>query len=133
MTSVNFSAAIPQFTVPDIVRTAEYYRDVLGFTIADYWDGEKVTSQPRRPPSFAVVWRDTVEIFFNQSTAPVSRSRARVAYDVYFRVSGVVALSEQLRTRGADIIDGPEVRVYGQREVVIRDCNGLVLAFGEPA
>jgi len=36
-----------------------------------------------------------------------------------------------LRTRGADIIDGPEDRIYGQREVVIRDCNDLILCFGE--
>ena len=132
MTHVRFSAAIPQFTVPDVVRTAEFYRDVLGFTIADYWDGERVTSQPKRPPSFAVVWRDTVEIFFNQATGPVTRSRAPGAYDVYVRVSGVEALAADLRKRGAEIIDGPDVRVYGQREVVIRDCNGLVLAFGEP-
>lgn len=41
MTSVRFGAAIPQFTVPDVVRTAEYYRDVLGFTIADYWMGRR--------------------------------------------------------------------------------------------
>jgi hypothetical protein len=30
-----------------------------------------------------------------------------------------------------DILEGPENRVYGQRELVVRDCNGLVLAFGE--
>src|SRR5258705_6394207 len=35
-------AAIPQFTVPDLVRTTEYYRDVLGFQIAG-WDGERVS------------------------------------------------------------------------------------------
>ncbi len=38
-TNIRFEAAVPQFTVPDLVRTAEYYRDVLGFRIADYWDG----------------------------------------------------------------------------------------------
>ena len=131
--SIRFAAAVPQFTVPDVVRTAEYYREVLGFKIADYWDGEKATSHPTRAPSFAVVWRGPVEIFFNQATGPVTRSRAPGAYDVYVRVGGVEALAEELRKRGADIIDGPDVRVYGQRELVIRDCNGLVLAFGEPA
>ena len=28
-TNIRFEAAVPQFTVPDLVRTAEYYRDVL--------------------------------------------------------------------------------------------------------
>jgi len=36
-----------------------------------------------------------------------------------------------LRASGADILEGPVVRVYGQRELVIKDCNGLILAFGE--
>jgi len=29
-TKICFEAAVPQFTVADVVRTAEYYRDVLG-------------------------------------------------------------------------------------------------------
>ncbi|HXJ37966.1 MAG TPA: hypothetical protein VNH18_01740 [Bryobacteraceae bacterium] len=40
-------------------------------------------------------------------------------------------MAEELRTRRADIIDGPEDRVYGQRELVVTDCNGLILCFGE--
>jgi hypothetical protein len=36
-TTIRFEAAVPQFTVPDLVRTAEYYRDVLGFHIAGYY------------------------------------------------------------------------------------------------
>jgi hypothetical protein len=36
-----------------------------------------------------------------------------------------------LRALGADILEGPEDRVYQQRELVIKDCNGLILAFGE--
>lgn len=130
--TIRLEAAVPQFTVPDLVRTAEYYRDVLGFRIADYWDGERTTSAPAVPPVFAVVWRDDVEIFFNLATGPVKRERAPGAYDVYVRVTGIDALAEELAHRGADIVDGPSDRVYGQREVVVRDCNGLVLAFGEP-
>lgn len=30
-TGIRFEAAVPQFTVPNLVGTAEYYRDVLGF------------------------------------------------------------------------------------------------------
>ena len=38
----------------------------------------------------------------------------------------------EVRAHGAVIMDGPEDRIYGQRELVVRDCNGVVLAFGEP-
>jgi catechol 2,3-dioxygenase-like lactoylglutathione lyase family enzyme len=131
-TTVCFAAAAPQFTVPDLVRTAEYYRDVLGFQIAGYWDGERVTLAADNPPVFAIVRRDQVQVIFNRADQPVVRTgRAQGACDAYVRVTGVDALPEELRTRGADILDGPEDRVYGQRELVIRDCNELVLAFGE--
>ena len=122
-TSIRFEAAVPQFTVPDVVRTAEYYRDVLGFHIAGYW---------ATPPAFAIVWRDRVELFFNRADqSQVRTGRAPGGYDAYLRIVGVEALAAELRTRGADIIEGPAARVYEQLELVIRDCNGLVLAFGE--
>ena len=131
-TTARLVAAVPQFTVPDLVRTAEYYRDVLGFQIAGYWDGEQVSLATDPPPVFAIVWRDDVQVFFNRADQPVVRTRpAEGAPDVYLRVTGVDALAEELRTRGADIIDGPEDRVYGQRELVVTDCNGLILCFGE--
>jgi uncharacterized glyoxalase superfamily protein PhnB len=129
---VRVFAAIPQFTVPDLVRTAEYYRDVLGFQIEGYWDGERVTDAAGRPPVFAIVRRDQVQLFFNRADQPmVGTGRTQGGYDAYVRVVGIDALAEELRKRGADILDGPLDQVYGQRELVVKDCNGLVLAFGE--
>ena len=118
--------------MPDLVRTAEYYRDVLGFRIAGYWDGERVSLVPDTHPVFAIVWRDQVQVFFNRADQPEVRTgRAEGACDAYFRVTGIDALAEELRAGGAEILDGPEDRVYEQRELVIRDCNDLILCFGE--
>jgi catechol 2,3-dioxygenase-like lactoylglutathione lyase family enzyme len=123
---------VPQFTVPDLVRTAEYYRDVLGFQIAGYWDGEQVSFATDPAPVFAIVWRDQVQVFFSRGDQPEVRARPiEGAPDVYLRVIGIDALAEELRTRGAEILDGPEDRIYGQRELVVTDCNGLILCFGE--
>lgn len=130
--TTRFAAAVPQFTVPDVVHTAQYYRDVLGFEIAGYWDGAQVHEDAVRPAVFGIVQRDRVRLHFNRADqSEVRTGRADGAYDVYFDVTGVDALAEELRKRGAAILDGPEDRVYGQRELVVRDCNGLVLAFGE--
>jgi hypothetical protein len=41
----------------------------------------------------------------------------RTPLNAYLRVIGIDALAEELRTRGADIVDGPEDRSYGQREL----------------
>ena len=125
-TAPRLLTAAPQFTVADVVRTAEHYRDVFGFTIAGYW---------QEPPVFAIVRRDDVEVFFNRApagTAPRS-GRAPGAYDVYVHVREVDALATELVARGAEVLEGPEDRVYGMREVVVADCNGLVLAFGADA
>jgi len=130
--NIRFEAAVPQFTVPDLIQTAEYYRDVLGFRIAGYWDGARVSLVPDIPPVFAIVWRDQVQVFFNRADqSKVRTDRAQDAYDAYFRVTGIDALAEELRAGGAEILDGPEDRVYEQRELVIRDCNDLILGFGE--
>lgn len=129
---VHFEAAVPQFTVPDVRRTAEYYRDVLGFRIAGYWDGRSATPDANGAPLFGIVQRDGIQVFFNRADGAMPRGgRAEGAYDVYIRVRGLDALAAELRQRGADIVDGPEDREYGQREVVVRDCNGLMIGFGE--
>jgi catechol 2,3-dioxygenase-like lactoylglutathione lyase family enzyme len=131
-TTINFVSAVPQFAVPDLVRTTEYYRDVLGFQIAGYWDGDNVSPVGSTASVFAIVWRDQVQVFFNRSDGPSVRTgRTEDAPDTYLRVIGVDALAEELRKRGADIVDGPEDRVYGQRELVVKDCNGLIICFGE--
>jgi len=132
--NISFVAAVPQFAALDLVRAAEYYRDVLGFQIAGYWDGENVSLAPETPPDFAIEWRDQVQVFFNRADQPDDCPRpAEDAPNVYLRVTGIDALAEELRTRGADIINGPEDRTYGQRELVVKDCNGLILCFGEDA
>jgi hypothetical protein len=38
-----------------------------------------------------------------------------------------------MKRQGAEIMEGPETREYGMVELVVRDRNGLILAFGEEA
>jgi hypothetical protein len=45
---IRFEDIVPQFVVPDVVRTAEYYRDVLGFTILGYFLDPPVYAMVRR-------------------------------------------------------------------------------------
>lgn len=52
-------------------------------------------------------------------------------FDAYVYVSNVDLLATELRAKKADIVEGPVNRVYDMRELVVRDCNGYVLAFGQ--
>jgi len=130
--TIRFEAAVPQFSVPDVVEAAQYYRDAFGFQIVGYWDGERASFSTDPPPVFGIVKRDGVQVFFSRG-APSDTRRGRTAgsYDVYIHVAGVDALAAEFRDRGVEILDGPEDRSYHQRELVVRDCNGAILAFGE--
>src|ERR1700730_6493360 len=97
-TTIRFVAAVPQFGVADLVQTAEYYRDVLGFQMAGFWDGERVSLVRDPPPVFTIVWWDQVQVFFNRADKPdVRTNRTEGAYDAYFRVTGIDALAEEFR------------------------------------
>jgi predicted lactoylglutathione lyase len=73
-------AVAPYFLVDDVVATANYYRDTLGFTFERFW-GE--------PPCFCMVTRGGVVIMLSQSTsAGVMRPNhvadpKREAWDAY--------------------------------------------------
>jgi catechol 2,3-dioxygenase-like lactoylglutathione lyase family enzyme len=130
--TVRFQSATPQFTVPDVVQTAEFYRDVLGFEILGYWDGARVSMRAQPAPVFGIVRRDSVQIFFSRADGgDVRTGRAEGACDAYIQVTAVDLLAEELGRRGATILDSPEDRIYKQRELVVQDCNGLVLVFAE--
>lgn len=124
--SVRFEKIIPQFVVHDVVKTAEYYRDVLGFTILDYF---------LDPPVYSRVERNGVEIHFGKADGDeisVNESvRKGLGNDAYIIVSDIQKLHEEFVERDVEIIEGPIKRVYGSIEIIIEDCNGFKLAFGD--
>src|SRR4030095_10596075 len=115
----------PQFVVTDVIKTAEYYRDFLGFKILNYF---------LDPPVFAIVERDGVEIHFGKSDKVDSKTNStkrKVGYDAYIWTSDIDALFEEFKVKNVNIIDGPVKRQYGSREIVIIDCNEFTIAFGD--
>jgi hypothetical protein len=108
------------------VRTAEYYRDELGFTILGYFAD---------PPVYAMVARDEVEIHFGKAdgdNVQVNESvRRGLGSDVYIWVSDINGIYEELSSRNVEILEGPVKRIYESTEVVIKDCNGFQLVFGD--
>src|SRR5262245_36663695 len=115
----------PYFLVDDVFATAEFYRDVFGFAFDEFFGA---------PPSFTIVTRDDVRIMFRQVRPPraaVARPNRSVmdeTFDAYIYVSDIDRLATELRAKRADIVEGPTDRVYDMRELVVRDCNGYVLA-----
>ncbi len=122
MKKAELKSIAPQLVVEDVVATAEFYRDVLGFRILGYF---------AEPPVYSIVARDGVEIHFGKSeTTVASNAMVRTgSFDVYIWVSDIDVIYEELRSSGAEIIEGPVKRIYESTEVVVKDLNGFVLTF----
>lgn len=114
----------PQFAVPDVIAAAEYYRDILGFRILGYFG---------QPPVFSIVARDNVEIQLGKmdpNTGPAQNSLQREdGLDAYIWVTDVDSLYAELKERGANVIEPPQLRVYHCYEMAVEDRFGFRLAF----
>jgi predicted enzyme related to lactoylglutathione lyase len=114
-----------QFVVDDVVATAEYYCNVLGFELLGYF---------AEPPVYAMVARGGVEMHFGKADAEPQASSTelrRVGFDAYIWVDDIQGLYDEVKAAGADIVEGPVKRVYQSTEVVIKDCNGFTIVFGD--
>lgn len=116
----------PQFVVPDVVKTAEYYRDKLGFEILGYF---------LDPPVYAMVRRDSAEIHFGKADGEQIQTnemvRKGLGTDAYIFVTDVNGLFEEFTRNGVEIVGGPTKRPYDCVEITVKDCNGFQLVFGE--
>lgn len=125
---VQIASASPVLLVADVFETAEYYRDVLGFTF-DAIHGE--------PPSFVILQRDGARLMFRQPrdgapTAPNASVTPAFPSDVFLAVDDVEALAGELLARRAQIVDGPAYRpIWNGKELAVRDCDGRILTFGQ--
>lgn len=118
----------PYFLVPDVVTTAHFYRDVLGFSFERFW-GE--------PPTFCMVMRGGIVIMLAEvGDASLVRPNGHVdrsggAWDAYIWVGDADALHAEFAARGAIIARGLCDQEYGCRDFDVLDCNGYRLCFGQ--
>jgi uncharacterized glyoxalase superfamily protein PhnB len=112
---------------PDAVKTAEYYRDIMGFKIVRHFDGKE---------KFAALYRDEIEIIVVQSEYGEVQSNQQkygAGYDIYISpdtVEGVDLIYAELRDRGAKIISAPQMTEYGSYEFVVEDIDGRLIGIG---
>ncbi|MBL6938569.1 MAG: VOC family protein [Alphaproteobacteria bacterium] len=120
-----FLEAAPFLLVDDVVKSGKYWRDVLGFNLGRYFGN---------PPGFTIMQRNSARVMLRQAPAQpaaiTNTSKLREALDLYIWVSDVTALADELKRRGADIVNPPELE-DGRREMLVRDLNGYLICFGE--
>jgi lactoylglutathione lyase len=116
----------PSFLVRDVLLTARWYRDALGFQFSTW--GE--------PPDFAIAFRDQCEIFLRQpkgrTFAPLpNRKIEPTSIDAFIRIDDVDAFAEELKKRGTKITTEPVTRFYKYRELEVADPDGYILCFAQ--
>jgi catechol 2,3-dioxygenase-like lactoylglutathione lyase family enzyme len=106
--------------VPDLEKSAGYYRDVLGFR--SLW--EEATD-------WRLVERDGVRIMLGRcpDDMPASDIGSHNWFG-YLDVDDIDALHVELMTRGA-ICSTPKDTHYGMREIVVTTVDGHRLVFGQ--
>jgi uncharacterized glyoxalase superfamily protein PhnB len=116
----------PFFLVADVTKAAEFYRGKLGFKILGYFFEE--------PPVFGMVGRDDRIVMLSlveTGRGGSNRGHKSEAIDAYFWVDDVDALYAEFQQAGANIIMPPTLRIYGMKELEVRDIDGYVLCFGQ--
>jgi RimJ/RimL family protein N-acetyltransferase/catechol 2,3-dioxygenase-like lactoylglutathione lyase family enzyme len=121
--SGRFFRVEPVLKVPDVQKTAEYYRDILGFRI-DFLYGS--------PPTHAGVSRG------DWTGSGVTIQLSRLAGDLPQVTSsslfilvgtGLDALFEAYRVQEVEMVSEPVTKPWGMRDFTIRDINGHLLTF----
>lgn len=118
----------PYFIVDDVVTSANYYRDQLGFQYDRLWND---------PPAFAMVKRNGVVIMLSQlETGGVMRPNRLVdpeggAWDAYVWIDDADALFAEYKSKGVRVAREVCNQIYGCRDFEIEDCNGYRLCFGQ--
>lgn len=116
----------PILAVADVRKTAEYYRDRLGFEI-DFLYGQ--------PPRYAGIslreWTATgASIHLSHTETPPATDAVSLYLDIGPDIDRLFA---RYKAQGVEIADEPASMPWGQREFTIKDCNGYTLRFGTPA
>ena len=136
----NFITQAPCFVVADIQKSADYYRDVLGYRYDMIWGGG--FCMPKRD-SHTVMLKQVEDSSDVRSNTTVVASRHThdgeegehldyAPWDAYVWCKDVESLFQEFKSNGAAVHYEPIVQEdYGNKEFAVTDLDGYVIAFGQ--
>src|SRR5215470_2421595 len=129
MTGKSTWTTAPVLGVSNVRRTAEYYRDVLGFDL-DPATGVFQGAGDEPGGLYAIVRRGGASLHFQirRGSLP-DRRRTFMERDVYIYVDDVDTLYSELQSRGATTVSPPQNAPYGLGEILVEDPNGYRVTF----
>ena len=119
----------PNLIVSDVRRSLEFYRDVLGFTVA-------VTVPEAEPFVFAIVQSGPVEIFLNAPEPAIAEYPAFKGKPIggtltlFVEVANIAFAHATLQDK-VRIVMPLEHKWYGSTEFAFEDPDGYLITFAE--
>lgn len=116
------SRVVPSLHARDLRDTIAFYKSKLGFRVTGLY--------PDDEPVWCELRRGDIRLMFSRLP---DAEEPTLTGALYLWPEDVKALHAELVERGVVVERGPEVMEYGMREFAVRDPNGYLLEFGEPA
>ena len=122
-------AISPFFIVSDVSRAIRFYREQLGFELR--------FSEPAERPFFAIVGRDSSQIFLKSvseaiAAQPNHTRHEWVPWDAFVYVEAPDSFAAEFASRGLTLFKEIVNREDGLRGFEVSDPDGYVLFFGRP-
>ncbi len=126
MPTAKFTASAPVLLVADVVKSAAYYRDQLGFTEIELF---------HEPPDFCIAARDSFSVMLAQAAHPAAilpnwKIHGSTS-NIYFWVDDVDALYAEYQASGATIDFTIYNTPWGTREFGVQDSDSYDITFGQ--
>jgi GNAT superfamily N-acetyltransferase/uncharacterized glyoxalase superfamily protein PhnB len=115
---MRFSRITPILYSSDVAKSIDYYINVLQFDNHWTWDD---------PATFGGVSKNAVDIFFCKECQGSPGTWLAIMVD------NVDNYYESIKAKGADIPYPPETKEWGLREMLVKDPDGHIIRFGQPA
>ena len=125
MPKATLNSSAPILLVSDVMTSANYYRDKVGFSYNGIWED---------PPGFCILKRDDLHIMLSRTEVKNIIPHHKVVprmWNIYFWVNDVKAMCEEMKQRESIIEYDLCEKEYGCLEFGIQDLDGYDIAFGE--
>ena len=118
-----FSHAASVLPVTDVLQSAKFYCDKLGFDLTFTW-GE--------PVDYAVLKAGPhINVHLTKRNPDHPLPKAHNHVEVYFFMHDIDAFYESVQEKGAEIHTPIGNREYGMRDFDLKDPDGYLLSFGK--
>ncbi|MBA3867643.1 MAG: bleomycin resistance protein [Anaerolineae bacterium] len=126
MTKAKITDSAPVLLVKDVVKSAAYWRDKLGFTEQSLFG---------QPTNFAIIRRDSFTVMLAQvepeQTFVSNYHVVEKMWDVYFWVDDADAIYAEFQASGAMIDYSLYIAPHGVKEFGVQDLDDHDIAFGQ--